>query len=227
MAQDVDDVDQLRRRLELVATALLALATLLTAWSAFQATKWSGVQANNYSAASAARTESVRASNTANSLTTIDVNTFVAWVTAVADERGGASPSAEPYTPQPGTLSGFLYERFRDEFRPAVDAWLATRPLLSPDAPPTPFAMPEYRLAETTEAAAFAREADDRSAEARRANQRGDNYVLLTVLFVTVSLFAGSSTKLDVARGQQFLLALAVLVLVGATIALIRFPVQL
>lgn len=152
MTRDVDGADRLRRRLELLATVLLALATLLTAWSAFQATKWSGVQANNYSAASAARTESVRASDTANSLTAIDVTTFVAWVTAVAEEQGGATPSAEPYTPQPGTLSGFLYERFRDEFRPAVDAWLATRPLLSPDAPSTPFAMPEYRLAAGSEA---------------------------------------------------------------------------
>lgn len=50
--------------------------------------------------------------------------------------------------------------------------------------------------------------------------------MLLTVLFVTVSLCAGSSTKLDVARGQQFLLVLALLVLVGAAIALLGFPVE-
>lgn len=228
MSRDLDDSERARLRLELIATVVLAIAAVLTAWSAFQATKWSGVQANSFSAAGAARTEAVRSSDLAGTLTAIDVDTFIAWVTAVAEERGGLEPAAqETYVPAPGTLSGFLFERFRDEFRPAVDAWIATRPLTDPDSPATPFELPEYRLAATDEANALEREADDLAAQARQANQRGDNYVALTVLFVTVSLFAGVSTKLDARRGQQFLFALAVLVLIVGTILLATFPVQL
>ena len=49
-------------------------------------------------------------------------------------------------------LADFYYARFRDEFEPAVKAWVATKPLKNPDAPLTPFAMPEYKLAAREEA---------------------------------------------------------------------------
>jgi hypothetical protein len=48
------------RRVELTATVLLAMAALVTAWSAYQSAKWSGVQAASTAAASAARTEADR-----------------------------------------------------------------------------------------------------------------------------------------------------------------------
>jgi hypothetical protein len=36
-------------------------------------------------------------------------------------------------------LAQFFFERFREDFKPAVEAWLKTNPLENPDAPPTPF----------------------------------------------------------------------------------------
>jgi len=45
---------------------MLSAATVVTAWSAYQATRWSGDQAGNYTEASATRTESVRSSTLAN-----------------------------------------------------------------------------------------------------------------------------------------------------------------
>jgi hypothetical protein len=50
-----------RERIELVATVLLACATVLTAWSAFESTKWSGTQTIHFSQAGADRTESAKA----------------------------------------------------------------------------------------------------------------------------------------------------------------------
>ena len=47
-------------RLELIATITLAVATILTAWSAFQAGKWGGTQSINFSEAGAARTTAAR-----------------------------------------------------------------------------------------------------------------------------------------------------------------------
>ena len=42
-------------RVEVVAAVLLSLATVLSAWGAYQATRWSGEQANNYAEAAALR----------------------------------------------------------------------------------------------------------------------------------------------------------------------------
>ena len=221
-----DDAARGALRIELVATVFLAIATVLTAWSAFQSTKWSGVQAINFSAANALRTESTRASDLANTQRAVDVDTFVAWVSAVAAERG-IEPSDRPYRPEAGTESGFLYERFRDEFKPAVEAWLATRPLLDAAAPATPFQMSEYQLAADAESARLVQESDERRDDALQANQRSDNYVLLTVLFASVLLFAGVSTKLRGRRAQQVVLVTAGVLLIGAAVTLVAFPVEL
>ena len=54
--------------LELIITVMLALVTVGTAWSGYQAARWGGVQSVFYTQAGARRVESVRASNEANSL---------------------------------------------------------------------------------------------------------------------------------------------------------------
>ena len=83
-------------------------------------------------------------------------------------------------------LADFYFARFRSEFKPAVDAWVATRPLQNPDAPLTPFRMPEYKLAARAEAALLEAEAEEWAARAAGATcQRGTNYVLGVVLFAS------------------------------------------
>ena len=47
---------------EFIATIILAVATLATAWSGYQAARWGGEQSFLYSRAGALRTESTRAS---------------------------------------------------------------------------------------------------------------------------------------------------------------------
>lgn len=231
MVGGMDNGTRLHGRLELVAALLLAMAAVTTAWAAFQSTKWSGIQADSYSQASAARLESTRASTEAGQLAVVDVNTFTSWVAALsAEERDGVLTGLRPdgtYTPQPGTESGFLYERFRDEFRPAVEAWLATRPRANPAAPRTPFAMPEYRLEARDRAADLEQQAEDFVALARAANQNGDNYVLMTIIFALVLLFAGISTNLDNPRAQQTLVVAAVIVFVIGAVIVATFPKEI
>ena len=47
------------------------------------------------------------------------------------------------------------------EFEPAFDAWIATRPRENPNAPLSPFAMPQYRLAASTQADALESQAGE------------------------------------------------------------------
>jgi hypothetical protein len=69
-------------RLEIVATVLLALATVATAWSAYQSRQWTGEQAQGYSHATATRIAENRTSALANRQVQIDVATFIQWVDA-------------------------------------------------------------------------------------------------------------------------------------------------
>jgi hypothetical protein len=217
---------RLDHRFELLEAVILSIAAVLAAWTGFQSAKWSGVQANSYSQAGASRVESTRRSTLAGQERTVDVVSFTQWLQAAQAEGLLAQPAdpAKPYVPDPNVLSGFLYERFRPEFAVAVDAWVATEPRLNPDAPATPFVMPQYRVKASQEAARLERRAEAQSATARAANQRSDNYVLMTIMFATVLFFAGISSKMDTFRARAFLLGMAVLLLLTAMVVVATFP---
>jgi hypothetical protein len=200
-------------RLDLVATLLLALATVATAWSGYQASRWNGEQAKAFSRASALRIESAKTADLANAQTQIDVATFTQWVDAYALEQT--------------ELADFYLERFRAEFKPAVNAWIATRPLRNPDAPLTPFAMPEYKVEAREEAERIEAEAEASSATARTNVQRATNYVLGVVLFAAALFFAGMSARLGTPRLRQIMLAFGIVIFVGTVAWLATFPVSI
>ena len=70
-------------------------------------------------------------------------------------------------------------------------------PIQRPLSPPSPFAMPQYRLAATQEADELTATAEASAELARTYIQRATKYVLAVVLFATSLFFAGISTKLD------------------------------
>jgi hypothetical protein len=215
-------------RVELIATIVLAVATILTAWSGFESGKWGGEQSVNFSEAGAARTESTRADTAGGQLIQIDVAMYIDWVTAISDELNAGTiteASLNPYTPTDGTVSGFLYKRFRDEFLPAVDAWLATQPMTNDDAPKGPFEMDEYVVAQQVEADRLVAVADEKAAAARTANQNGDNYVLTMVLFASVLFFAGVSSKMNRPRNRVIILGFGIITLTVGLIILASLPI--
>ncbi|HJS71111.1 MAG TPA: hypothetical protein VJ858_00150 [Acidimicrobiia bacterium] len=215
-------------RIELIATIVMALAAILTAWCAFQATKWGGIMSIEFSAANGARVESTRADSLANTQRSVDVDVFTAWLDAVAGEiRDGTIPPVREsgYTPVEGTLSAFYYERMRGEFRPALDAWLATDPLNDEEAPPHPFVMEEYQQAAAEEAERLIVESEEHRQAALDANQNGDNYVLTTVGFALVIFFAGVSSKLKEQRNRWIALGMALGLFALGIVALLLLPI--
>jgi hypothetical protein len=202
-----------RDRLELVAAVLLALATVATAWSGYQSTRWNGEQSKAAARTNALRIDSTKAAGLANTQTEVDVATFTQWINAYAQRQT--------------KLTNFYFERFRKEFRPAVEAWVATRPLRNPKAPLTPFAMPQYKLAARAEAERLEAEAEVSAADARRDIQRASNYVLGVVLFASALFFAGISTKLASPRIRVAMLALGCVVFLVTAIWLATSPVSL
>jgi hypothetical protein len=198
--------------IEVVSPVVLALAAVAIAWSGYQASRWTGEQAKAFSRANAARVESTRWSNLANSQTEIDVATFTQWVNSYARNET--------------KLADFYRQRFRKEFKPAVEAWIATRPLKNPDAPLTPFATPQYRLAASAEAERLEAKAGAEAAVATRNIQRATNYVLGVVLFSTALFFGGISTRIGNPRAAAVILGLGCVVLLGTLAWIATFPIS-
>ena len=118
---------------ELAIAFLLAVATLSTAYSGYQASLWGGVQATSYSQAGAKRTEAARVYNQAGQMRVYDVVVMIEWANAFLE---GNQEKAD-----------FYQERFRPELGVAFDAWWATDPGSQSDFS-GPFQMEEYSLAQ-------------------------------------------------------------------------------
>ena len=198
------------RGLEIMSAALMALATVLSAWCAYQATRWDGIQTSRFDAANAARTEAVRLSNQALQLSTLDEQLFTQYVVAV--DAGNTR------------LADVMRQRFRPELRAAVQTWLATHPFTNPQAPALPFAMAAYTSTASAVAEAQLELADQRVEAAEVANQHSDNYVLLTVLAASVLFFSGMGVKFEGRWIKIALNAFGALLFVGSAVVAATFP---
>ena len=203
----------MKDRLELVAALLLALAAISTAWATYQSSVWRGKQAKAQSASIATRVESTREASVANRQVQVDVALVIQWVNAFA--RGE------------GELTTFYRNRFRDEFVPAFEAWVATRPRENPKAPRSPFELPEYRLAANEEADALEQQAADFGLVVAQDVERADSYMLAVVLFAIALFFAALSTRLTSRDLQLALVAMGYVVFLGTAIWLATQPVSI
>lgn len=194
-------------------TVLLAVATVATAWSSFQAARWHGEQAEATSRTNAVRIQAARADSLSEAQREVDVATFIAW--ADADRTGQTR------------LAQFYRDRFRQEFRIAFDAWLTTNPFTDPDAPETPFAVPEYQVGAQTEAEELDKASEQSAAEVRLDIQRASNYVLTVVLYAVALFFAGMSTQIHSPRLRTVMIACGYVVLVFSLAWVATFPVSM
>jgi hypothetical protein len=198
------------RLLELIVTVLLAWAALVSAWSAYQASRFSGAQGDANNAASTLRIESAKAESRAGQLELVDTTAFGQYVGAVA--AGNAK------------LAAFTERQFRDEFRPAFEAWLALDPLNNPDAPRTPFTLKEYKVAAQQRADALAAEAETRNAEGSKQGSTSDKYVLAVVLFAAGLFLLGIQTRIGEFWLRFVLVGVAGVLVVGTTVWLLTLP---
>ena len=200
-------VPRSERRFEILATVLLAVAALATAWSSYQASLWDGIQSSSYTQASAARTNAAQKLTEANQVRLADLSVFENFVDA------SLAGNAE--------LADFYRVRFRDEFEPAYEAWIALEPETNPDAPPSPLAMPEYQLAQEREARDLTDRAEARFAEGEAANTDSDIYTASTLLFASALFFIAISERFEYRRARVSLLAFAgVGLIAGMAVAL-------
>jgi hypothetical protein len=198
------------RTLELVATLLLALATVGIAWSGYQGARWNGRQAREYSQANAARSLANRADTDADQERTQDLLNFNRWLDAATSNET--------------TLADRYQQTFRDEFLPPFEAWLAQDPLNNPTAEPTPLQMPQYRVAARERSDRLEREGSDHFERGKEATENTDSYVLTTVFFATVLFFAGISMRFAWQPMRITVLVLAAISIGYAAVMLATLP---
>lgn len=191
--------------LEFIPSVLMALAVLLTAYSAYQATRWSGVQATEFATASSLRTQ-------ASALTAVGI-TELSYDAGVFGDIALAYRGLDPSDPAViEEVDEFADTLARDEFKPVLDEWLALEPDTNPDAPGTPFDLPSYLNENLVEAKRLTAEAELSFEAAKEANQNGDEYVLATIFFASVLFFTGLRLRTRVVRGLIQVLAAGALV---------------
>jgi hypothetical protein len=205
-------VSRFDRRIEFVSAILLALATVCTAWCGYQAARWGGEQTTHYFEAMSAALQSAQLTNQSNQVAAVYIDIFVEWSAAVS--QGDQA------------LADFLYQRFPPELKTAVDAWLETEPLDNPNAPASPFVMPEFDLWEFTESDRLNQVADELFRQASRENEISDQYILLTVIFASVLFFAGISGKFESQLIDVGMLAFAIILFLVGVVVLFTYPIH-
>jgi hypothetical protein len=207
-----DKVDGSHDVREWLTLVLLGLAAIATAWATFQAAHWRSEQALAGNRATTTRVQATREADVANRQIVIDVTTFAQWV----DAYGTGNTE----------LADFYFRRFRPEFRPAVTAWVATKPLQNPKAPLTPFAMPQYHSEAQQQSDALEVEAGVNTRTAEKYVTRADYYSLAVVLFASSLFFAGVSSRLS-GRPRNVLLAMGWTLFTGAIVWMATLPANI
>ena len=203
--------DQRSRWVEIACAVVLSLATMSTAWCAYQSTLWGGVQTFRLAAANKAGRESSAAALAALQTRAFDASMGISYMQAKHEGNDRQEK--------------FLFDRFRPEMKKAVEAWLKTDPFNNPAAPLGPLRMAEYVQPELEEAKRQDELFVQELAAAQNANQTSDTYVLLTVLFASVLFFGGIAGTLDSRRLRLMILAISLALFVVTLIFLATMPI--
>ena len=121
-------------------------------------------------------------------------------------------------------LADLYLRRFRPEFRPAFDAWVAQDPLHNQDAVATPLLMPQYKLADLEHANRLEHVGDRRFDQGKESTEHSDAYIFATVFFATVLFFAGISMRFVWWPMRAAVLALGAVSFLYAALKLLTLP---
>jgi hypothetical protein len=198
------------RIVSIIEAVILSIVALLAAWSGYSAAKWSTHASLSLAKASATRNKANLNQVQATQIRTLDSVSFNAAETAYASGNTA--------------LFRLSLDRMRPGYRPAVNAWLATRPLKNPHAPPDPSYMPQYRIPQEAQARALNARADAYFAEGQDAAGTADKYVRLTVLLAAVLFLVGIGSRFPVRVARYGLAAIAGVLLVISVVQLLGLP---
>jgi hypothetical protein len=199
------------RWFQVVTAIMLGVVAIATAWSGYQATRWAGQQSTLYAQASALRVESTRDSTLAGQLRLYDVILVNSWINA--------------YTQGNTKLANTYERRFRSEFLPTFEAWLALDPFNHPNAPPGLLFMPQYKISLDEKANQLDTQSAETFDKGQAAKEQGDAYILNTVFLAVVLFLTAIAENFKWNMVRAMILVVAFGMLLFGIYHLITFPI--
>ena len=198
------------RWFKIISAIMLCLVAVATAWSAYQAASWGGVQDTRYAQASALRIVSARDSTLAGQQRLYDLTAVNNWIAAymLGDTR----------------LATLYEKRFRPEFKPTFEAWLALHPFKNPHAPAGPLLMPQYKLSLQEQANQLDEQAEQTFKQGQAANRQSDDYIINAFFLAVVLFLTALAGRFQWKTVRAFILTLALGMLLFGIYHLFTYP---
>jgi hypothetical protein len=198
------------RVVEVVTVLLLALATVGSAWAAFQVARWNGVETDEARASGSFRIEAAREYALATQLVTYDAAAISQYAAAVASDNL--------------PLEEFIRDTImRPDFLPLLEQWSDQ---VQAGETPTNL-LEDQSYLEDLFADSFASDvkAEDATVKSEEAGRNADDYIQLTLFFAAALFFAGVTASFNTRFARLVLLTGSAAVLVAAASLLAGYPV--
>jgi hypothetical protein len=196
--------------IEIVTVLLLGVATVGSAWSAYQVSRWNGIETEEARASAAIRIEASREYSLATQIVTYDSATVSQYAAAVAADNQ--------------RLRDFLRSTLvRPGFLPVFESWEAQ--VLAGQTPTNLLADEDYLGDLFAASEALDADAADATVRGEIAGANGDDYIQLTLFFASALFFAGITASFSNRLSKLILLTGAGVILAAAGVLLAGYPV--
>ena len=190
---------------ELVAAALLGLATVATAWCAYQAAAWNKEETDLSRQSATVRAESTRLFNLGTQKTAYDATIAALYAQAVSEKNTAL-------------VDFYRANLVRPEFLPVIQRWedqtAKGQPLtkLIDD--------PDYLKSQFGDSAALGAEADATDEDSNQASENAAGFVRTTIFLASALFFVGITSQFH-ARSVRLSLLLIGTIMFGIGVSLI------
>ena len=198
------------RALEILAVTLLGIATIGSAWSAYQSTRWNGEEADFTQDSSDARLEASRQFGLATQIVSYDSNMIAQYAQARVAGNDGLTQF-------------YRASLIRPDFLPILDRWEAI--VETGQAPPNLLQDQDYLDTQLADYRASEAKAEALAVASDDASRQADEYVLLTLVFASALFFAGVTSSFRMRFARILMLVGATMLIAYAAARLADYPV--
>jgi len=210
----MDDINTTRDkdRLEIYNTIILAIATLAITWCSYQSTLWNGIQTFRLSESNKYGRLAQQKVIQSGQSKAMEEGMIIAFVNAAFDKDT--------------SKVNFILRGVRPDMAKILTDWLQSHPFENASVPQHPMVMPGYeelmksRLKESED---LSEKGGEAYREAQRANQNGDNYSLLDVMFGMVMFLGAITTKLARIQLRFTLTAISSIICIGCLVLILFY----